>query len=163
MLWYRKNGNQFCQDRSHSAAAPVRDGRNTAVTPYEQESFWAWAPLMRDDVTLQSRLSLAESITRMIPDGCQASQNTGKSTVCSTACMCSHRRQHQSSTSLALREGEPVDSLHQRPVICKSFPCQDIFMLQGTDAYEIFFHERFTFSATLYRHLRPLFPWYAYM
>ena len=35
---------------------------------YGQGSFWVWAQLMRKDVTLQRRLSLAEPIPKMISD-----------------------------------------------------------------------------------------------
>ena len=62
-----------------------------------------------------------------------ASQITGFSIVCLTACSGADQRKHQSSASLAFVRGIhrwPVDSPHERPVTMKMFPFDDVIMLR---------------------------------
>ena len=42
--------------------------RAEALGGYDQGSFWVWVLPMRDDITMQCHLSLAEPIPREIPD-----------------------------------------------------------------------------------------------
>ena len=64
----------------------------------------------------------------------QASQITGVSNVYSTVCSGADQRKHQSSVSLAFVRGihrGPVNSPHKGPVTRKTFPFDDVIMLQS--------------------------------
>ena len=61
-----------------------------------------------------------------------ASQITGVSIICSTACTGTDQRKHQSCATLAFVRGVqrwPVNSSHERPITRKLFPFDDVIML----------------------------------
>ena len=65
-----------------------------------------------------------------------ASRITGVSIVCSAVCSGVAQRKHQSSASLAFVRGIhrwPVDSLHKGPVTWKTFPFDDVIMVDADD------------------------------
>ena len=72
-----------------------------------------------------------------------ASQITGVSIVCSTACSGTEQRKHQSSPSLAFVWGihrGPVNSPHKRPVTQKMFPFDDIIIVMSLSGVPDYFY-----------------------
>ena len=84
-----------------------------------------WASFHNSDITMNA----------------MASQITGISIVCSTACSGAHQRKHHSSASLAFERGWLVDSPHKGPVTRKMFLLDDVLMFWN---YAIVMHWRFT-------------------